>query len=75
MHSFVQSGTDRCGRPFKSVRLIFEADITGGELGTLEVGGSTDFAEWVPLVRTPDLAPRADIVSVAFDELTRHRRV
>lgn len=74
VHHFVHSGEGRAGRPFKSVRLIFEATITGGELGTLEVGGSTDFAEWVPLDRIPDLTPRADIVAFAFDELTKGRQ-
>ena len=50
---------------FRSQRFIFEATITGGELGTTEVGGSTDRAEWVPLA---DLEgqPRASIVDVAL---------
>jgi 8-oxo-dGTP diphosphatase len=74
VHHFVHSGETRGGRPFKSVRLIFPATITGGELGTLEVGGSTDFAEWVPLDRIPDLTPRADIVAFAFDELAKSRQ-
>src|SRR5215217_1307054 len=34
---------------FRSQRFVFEATITGGTLGTTEVGGSTDHAEWVPL--------------------------
>lgn len=37
------------GRPFKSAALIFEAVVTGGELGTLEVDGSTEYAAWVPI--------------------------
>lgn len=74
VHHFAHSGEGRAGRPFKSVRVIFEATITGGELGTLEVDGSTDFAEWVPLARIPDLTPRADIVAFAYDELTKSRQ-
>ncbi|WP_148612355.1 NUDIX hydrolase [Nocardioides rubriscoriae] len=35
--------------PFKAVRVLYDATIVGGELGTLEVGGSTDRAEWVPI--------------------------
>jgi 8-oxo-dGTP diphosphatase len=73
VHHFVHNGEGRGGRPFKSVRLFFEATITGGELGTLEVGGSTDFAEWVPIDRIPDLTPRADIVTFAFDDLMKRR--
>lgn len=37
------------GRPFKSAAVIFEAVVTGGELGTLEEGGSTEYAAWVPI--------------------------
>jgi 8-oxo-dGTP diphosphatase len=69
VHHFVHDGRGRAGRPFKAVRIFFEATITGGELGTLEVGGSTDFAEWVPVARIPDLTPRADIVTVAYEAL------
>lgn len=36
------------GRPFKAVRIVYVARIVGGTLGTLEVDGSTDRAEWVP---------------------------
>ena len=50
---------------FRSQRFVFEATITGGELGTTEVGGSTDHAAWVPLAEL-DGQPRADIVDVAL---------
>ena len=57
------------GRTFdgwlRSQRFVFEASITGGELGTTEVGGSTDHAAWVPLAEL-DGQPRADIVDVAL---------
>jgi 8-oxo-dGTP diphosphatase len=50
---------------FRSQRFVFEATITGGDLGTTEVGGSTDRAEWVPLVELAD-QPRSQIVDVAL---------
>ncbi|WP_349828594.1 NUDIX hydrolase [Brevibacterium litoralis] len=37
------------GRPFRSVRIVYSAHVTGGTLGTLEVEGSTDHADWVDL--------------------------
>ncbi len=50
---------------FRSQRFIFEATITGGELGTTEVGGSTDRAEWV-LLADLEGQPRESIVDVAL---------
>ena len=49
----------------RSQRFVFEATITGGELGTTEVGGSTDHAAWVPLAEL-DGQSRSDIVDVAL---------
>ncbi|MFC5013218.1 hypothetical protein [Nocardioides plantarum] len=40
--------------PFKAVRVLYDATVTGGELGTLEVGGSTDRAAWVLIDRIDD---------------------
>jgi 8-oxo-dGTP diphosphatase len=54
--------TDRWCR---SLRIIYTARVTGGSLGTLEVGGSTDYAEWLPITSVPDL-PRAGIVDVGL---------
>ena len=68
-HSF-SGASDRSDRPYKSVRLLYEATIVGGSLGTTEVGGSTDFAEWVPLADVPSLAAKADIVDIAYAALT-----
>lgn len=48
-----------------SQRFVFDATITGGELGTTEVDGSTDHAAWVPLADL-DGQPRADIIDVAL---------
>ena len=53
------------GRWLRSLRIVYSARVVGGSLGTTEVGGSTDCAEWVPIVSVPDL-PRAGIVDVAL---------
>ena len=66
-------------RPYKSVRVVFTAIVTGGELGTIEVGGTTDRAEWFPLDLLTDASPRADIVDLALSalshRLTIHQRL
>jgi 8-oxo-dGTP diphosphatase len=51
-------------RPFKSVRVVFEARIVGGELAD-EVGGTTDEARWIPLADVPML-PRVPLVDVGI---------
>ena len=51
--------------PFRSQRFVFDATITGGRLGTTEVGGSTDHAAWVPLAELGE-QPRVGIVDVAL---------
>jgi 8-oxo-dGTP diphosphatase len=65
-HSFTVPNGGRGGRAYKSVRIVFSAMIIGGRLGTTEVGGSTDFAEWVPLDQVEGLDPTADIVDIAY---------
>lgn len=53
-------------RPFRAQRFLYAATIVGGELGTTEVGGTTDLARWIPLADVPFLdAERADIVDLA----------
>lgn len=52
-------------RPFKAVRILYDAEITGGTLGTLEVGGTTDRAAWLRLDEVAEQA-HADIVDVAL---------
>ena len=54
-------------RPFKSVRIVYTARITGGTLGTVEVGGSTDKAEWHPVAGIPTLAPHVRLVDIALN--------
>lgn len=63
------------GRPAKFVRLFFIARVRGGQLGTLEVGGSTDRAAWVPLDRLPDLTrlPAVDLALAAWREQAHGR--
>ncbi len=72
-HSFTSQASRHTGRPYKSVRVIYEATIVGGTLGTLEVGGTTDFAAWVPIADLDrhDGPDRADIVDLA---VSAHRR-
>lgn len=53
-------------RPYRSQRFLVAASITGGQLGTTEIGGSTDFAQWVPIDEVDQLEPRARIVDVAL---------
>jgi len=42
-------------RPYKSVRVVFEARVVGGELAN-EAGGTTDEARWIALADVPALA-------------------
>lgn len=60
-------------RPFKSVRLLYGARVVGGELGTTEVGGTTDFAAWLPLDEVPLDPPTPEFVRLAV-ELVRSGR-
>jgi 8-oxo-dGTP diphosphatase len=50
---------------FRSQRFVFEATIIGGELGTTEIGGSTDHADWVLLAELED-QPRTPLVDIAL---------
>ncbi len=61
-------------RPFRSQRFLLAATITGGELGTTERDGTTDFAKWVPILEAVELEPRADIVDVALAALPEHAK-
>lgn len=68
-HVFTR-GTEPTGRPFKSVRILYEARIVGGTLGVVEVGGTTDKAEWFDLTAMPD-EPCADVVVVGLEAWRR----
>ncbi len=58
-------------RPYRSQRLLFHARVVGGQLGTTEVGGTTDFARWVPLADFPLREHTAEIVEIAVQRLGR----
>lgn len=53
-------------RPFKGVRVVYQARITGGSLGTLEVDGTTDRAEWLPIETLND-ERHARIIDIGLD--------
>ncbi len=58
------------GRLARFQRLLYSATVTGGELGTTEVGGSTDFAQWVPIAEIPHTSEhRSDIIEIALEIL------
>lgn len=52
--------------PIRSQRFVFAAKITGGEFGTTEGEGTTNFARWVPLTEAREMQPAAEIVAVAL---------
>lgn len=52
-------------RPMKAARVVYAAEIVGGEL-TFEIDGTTDEARWIPLAEVADL-PRAGIVDTAIE--------
>src|SRR5690625_4111075 len=59
----------RFPRPYRSQRFLFHARIVGGRLGTVEVGGTTDFARWVPLANFPLAEHTAAVVDLAVSRL------
>lgn len=62
------------GRPFKGIRLLYAARICGGTLGTQEVGGSTDFARWIPVADVAALPERtAAVVTYACEQIAAGR--
>lgn len=65
VHSLTDAQGARRQRPFKAVRIVYRAAISGGSLGTLEVGGTTDRAAWIPLEELNGHERRADIVDIA----------
>jgi len=69
-HSWARVDEDH-PRPFNAVRIVFTAHIVGGTLGVVEVGGTTDRAEWVPLDRLDEIGPRGQLVDVALDTWRR----
>lgn len=70
-HHFTGMAHVSDGRPFRSQRFLFAATIVGGELGTTEVDGTTDFARWVPLADFPLPQTTADIVRLGLEAAGR----
>ena len=67
VHTFVlppHVRVNTADRHLKSVRVVFEATIVGGELRD-EVAGTTDEARWFDLATIPDL-PRVSLVDIAL---------
>jgi 8-oxo-dGTP diphosphatase len=63
--TFVIPAEERDGRrPLKSVRVVFEGSVVGGEL-TNEVDGTTDEARWFPVAEVDGL-PRVPLVDAAL---------
>lgn len=63
--------SERMARAYRSQRFLFDARIVGGRLGTVEVGGTTDFARWVSLADLPLGEHSAGIVDLAVQRLER----
>lgn len=72
-HTSWSADGPRPPRPFRSVRVIFAATVVGGELGTLEVAGTTDYAQWIDLASIDDLQPRAPIIDTGLTAWQRYR--
>lgn len=53
----------------RAQRFYFAARVTGGTLGTLEEGGTTDFARWVPMDALAG-EPVKDVVELAIELLS-----
>ncbi len=68
LHTFVlppQVRVNATDRHLKSVRVVFEASIIGGDLRH-EIDGTTDEARWFALDEVPEL-PRVSLVDIALD--------
>lgn len=70
IHHFTDNSSSRSTKPFRSQQFLFSATIIGGELGTTEVGGTTDLARWIPLDQLPHLPEGSSrIVEIAWEAL------
>lgn len=72
--SFTSADGPRPPRPYKSVRIVYTATTCGGTLGTLEVGGTTDRAVWMPLNKVLSTESRSQIVDAAVAALQQSPR-
>ncbi|HSZ39021.1 MAG TPA: hypothetical protein VK817_03600 [Trebonia sp.] len=69
VHSSTSADGPRPTRPYKSVRVVYTATICGGTLGTLEIGGTTDKAAWMPLHEIKSTESRNEIIDAAIKAL------
>lgn len=68
VHSYVIPAARRIvrsRRPMRAVRVIYSAQVVGGEL-TREIGGTTDEARWFGLDEVIDL-PQVGLVEIGLD--------
>ena len=72
-HTSWSADGPRPPRPFRSVRVLFSASVVGGELGPLEVGGTTDYAQWIDIAAFDDLQPCAPIIDAGMTAWQRYR--
>ena len=66
IHTFTLDQGVTPDRPYKGVQLLYAAHVTGGSLGTVEVGGTTDLAAWFPMEALPRQDPLSPIVRMAL---------
>lgn len=64
-HSFTEKRRGST-RPFKGVRVVYLAEVVGGTLGTLEIDGTTDRAEWISIAALPRIR-HARIIDVGLE--------
>lgn len=55
-------------RPARSIRIVHDVTVTGGTLGTTEVGGTTSEARWIPISQVRAL-PHVQLVDAVLDHL------
>lgn len=63
----VREGTKN-GRPLKGVRVVHRATIVGGELGVVEVDGTTDDARWFTIEEAREVR-HVSLVDAVLDAL------
>ncbi|MGL5810411.1 MAG: NUDIX domain-containing protein [Nocardioides sp.] len=61
-HVFTRPAASPETRAFRWLRVLYAARVTGGTLGTLEVGGSTDFATWMPIEELRTAPARRELI-------------
>ncbi len=65
MHYWAEDLLSSRGLPGRTMWVVHRARVVGGTLGTVEVGGSTDRAEWIDLADLPH-QPHGRLVAEIF---------